>query len=91
MILGIVGSPRKGRLTDQLVTRALEGVKSAGVESEKVYLIDYKIPILHREGHVPRGTEQIMRGGRRPSYRRPSLLCYVWPSSPSTASSITDR
>jgi len=44
MILGIVGSPRKGRLTDQLVTRALQGAKSIGIETQKVYLTDFKIP-----------------------------------------------
>jgi len=44
MILGIVGSPRKGRLTDQLVTQALEGAKSTGVETVKVYLIDFEVP-----------------------------------------------
>lgn len=49
MILGIVGSPRKGRLTDQLVTRALEGVKSVGVETRKIYLVDYDIK-FHMEG-----------------------------------------
>jgi len=44
MILGIVGSPRRGRLTDQLVTRCLEGAKVSGVETEKVYLTDYDVP-----------------------------------------------
>jgi multimeric flavodoxin WrbA len=43
MLLGIVGSPRKGRLTDQLVTRALDGVKDAGLDTEKAYLIDFDI------------------------------------------------
>jgi len=43
MILGIVGSPRKKRLTDQLVSRALEGAKAAGGETRKVYLIDYEV------------------------------------------------
>ncbi|HIE19294.1 TPA: flavodoxin family protein [Candidatus Bathyarchaeota archaeon] len=43
MILGIVGSPRKKRLTDQLVTQALEGAKAAGGETRKVYLIDYEV------------------------------------------------
>ena len=32
MVLGIVGSPRKGRLIDQLVMRTLEGVQSTGIE-----------------------------------------------------------
>lgn len=48
LILGVVGSPRKGRLTDQLVTKCLEGVKHTGVECEKVYLIDYQVP-FHTE------------------------------------------
>jgi len=43
VVLGIVGSPRKGRLTDQLVSRALDGVESKGYETEKIYLIDFDI------------------------------------------------
>jgi len=50
MILGIVGSPRKGRLTDQLVTKALEGAKSKGPETKKVYLIDFNIKFYVEEG-----------------------------------------
>jgi len=53
MILGIVGSPRRGRLTDQLVTRCLEGAKVTGVETEKVYLIDYKVPFYTEEVSCP--------------------------------------
>jgi len=53
VILGIVGSPRKGRLTDQLVTRALEGVESTGVETKKLYLIDYKVPFYTEEARCP--------------------------------------
>ena len=49
MILGVVGSPRKGRLTDQLVSRALEGAKAAGEETRKVYLADYEVK-SYREG-----------------------------------------
>lgn len=49
MILGIAGSPRKGRLTDQLVTRALEGSRSSGVETRKIYLVDFEIE-SYREG-----------------------------------------
>jgi len=49
MILGIVGSPRKNRLTDRLVSRALEGVRAAGEEAEKVYLVDYEVR-FYREG-----------------------------------------
>jgi len=53
MILGIVGSPRKGRLTDQLVSRVLEGVESARVKSKKVYLMDYKIPFYTEQSECP--------------------------------------
>jgi len=53
VILGIVGSPRKGQLTDKLVTKCLEGVKLAGVESEKVYLIDYRIPFYTEQAKFP--------------------------------------
>ena len=49
MILGIVGSPRKNQLTDQLVSRALEGVEAAGGETKKVYLVDYEVK-FYREG-----------------------------------------
>ena len=53
MILGVVGSPRKGRLTDQLIARALEGTKSAGVETEKVYLVDFKVPFYTEQSQCP--------------------------------------
>ncbi len=42
-VLGIVGSPRKGKRTDKLVEAALQGVRSAGMAARKVYLIDYDI------------------------------------------------
>ncbi|MEM2110433.1 MAG: flavodoxin family protein [Candidatus Bathyarchaeia archaeon] len=47
--MGIVGSPRKGRLTDQLVTRVLDGAKDAGMEAKKVYLIDFDIKYYTEE------------------------------------------
>ena len=43
-VLGIVGSPRKDGRTNKLVTRAIEGSKEAGAETEIIYLIDYDIP-----------------------------------------------
>lgn len=43
MIVGIVGSPRKNGLTNQLVNAALEGAKLENVEVKKVYLIDFDI------------------------------------------------
>ncbi len=53
MILGVVGSPRKGGLTDQLVTRALEGAKSAGLETKKVHLADFEVPYYSEEAECP--------------------------------------
>jgi len=53
MILGIVGSPRKGGLTDQLVTRALEGANSAGPETKKVHLADFEVPFYSEEAKCP--------------------------------------
>jgi len=44
-LVAIVGSPRKGKATDQLVDRALEGVQS-GMENlrvKKINLVDYDI------------------------------------------------
>ena len=32
MIIGIVGSSRKGKVTDQIITKCLEGVEKAGRE-----------------------------------------------------------
>jgi len=58
MILGIVGSPRKGQLTDQLVTRSLEGAASTGVETEKVYLVDFEVPFYTEEANC---DEQLNR------------------------------
>jgi multimeric flavodoxin WrbA len=37
---GIVGSPKKNGNVDLLVSRVLEGIKSRGAETEKVYLND---------------------------------------------------
>jgi len=59
LILGIVGSPRKGKLTDQLVTKCLEGAKLAGVEIEKVYLIDYKIPFYTEQAECPERLDSL--------------------------------
>jgi multimeric flavodoxin WrbA len=43
-VLGIVGSPRKNERTDTLVQAALDGAKSKGVKTKKIFLIDYEIP-----------------------------------------------
>ncbi|MEO0076420.1 MAG: flavodoxin family protein [candidate division WOR-3 bacterium] len=42
-ILGLVGSPRKGKNTDSLVQNVLEGAKSVGAKITKIYLNDLKI------------------------------------------------
>jgi len=42
-VVGIVGSPRKGMNTDTLVTKMLEGARSAGATTEKIYLNDLEI------------------------------------------------
>jgi multimeric flavodoxin WrbA len=44
-ILGVVGSPRKGKSTDLLVDKAIEGVRSRAPDCnvKKVYLIDHNI------------------------------------------------
>jgi multimeric flavodoxin WrbA len=52
-VVGIVGSPRKGKLTDQVVTKCLEGVISEGVKCEKIYLIDYQIPYYTEQAKCP--------------------------------------
>jgi multimeric flavodoxin WrbA len=42
-ILGLVGSPRKGKNTDSLVQCTLDGAEGAGAKTTKVYLNDLKI------------------------------------------------
>ena len=42
-ILALIGSPRKGGNTDILVDQILEGAKTKGHTSEKLYLYKYKI------------------------------------------------
>lgn len=42
-VLGLVGSPRKGKNTDSLVQCALDGAKDAGAKTTKIYLNDLKI------------------------------------------------
>jgi hypothetical protein len=39
-VIGFVASPRKGMNTDTLVERVLEGAKSVGADTEKIYLND---------------------------------------------------
>ena len=57
MVLGIVGSPRKGRLIDQLVMRTLEGVQSTGIETRKVYLVNSKVPFYTEEATFRTGRK----------------------------------
>jgi len=42
-VVGIVASPRKGMNTDTLVTKMLEGARSIGAQTEKIYLNDLEI------------------------------------------------
>ncbi len=42
-VLGLVGSPRRGRFTDRLVTAVLDGARAAGADCEKLYLRDLQI------------------------------------------------
>jgi len=42
-VVGLVGSPRKGRNTDTLVSEALQGAESAGAATAKIYLNDLDI------------------------------------------------
>jgi len=49
-ILGICGSPRKQGNTEVLLDKALEGARSAGAETEKIFLNDLNIaPIQEAE------------------------------------------
>jgi len=42
-VIGIVGSPRRGKNTATLVQKVLEGARSAGLETELLYISDYRI------------------------------------------------
>ena len=42
-VVGFVASPRKGMNTDTLVEKVLEGAKSVGANTEKIYLNDLEI------------------------------------------------
>jgi multimeric flavodoxin WrbA len=42
-VVGIVASPRKEMNTDTLITEVLEGAKSIGAQTEKIYLNDLEI------------------------------------------------
>ena len=51
LVLGIVGSPRKNRRTNQLVDAALSGAAAAGADTTKIFLADYAIqPFLGSGG-----------------------------------------
>lgn len=42
-VVGIVGSPRRDGRTNRLVDAVLEGAKSTGAATEKMYLVDHQI------------------------------------------------
>lgn len=50
VVVGIVGSPRKNGRTNSLVDAALEGAKSRGVDTKKIFLVDYNIRIFTGSG-----------------------------------------
>jgi multimeric flavodoxin WrbA len=50
VIVGIVGSPRKNMRTNMLIDAALDGARSRGAKTEKVYLVDYKIRSFTGQG-----------------------------------------
>jgi multimeric flavodoxin WrbA len=59
MILGIVGSPRKNKVTDQLITKCLEGVEKGGSETKKVYLIDYPLKCWTEKTNLPKELDKL--------------------------------
>ena len=51
LVLGIVGSPRKGGKTSALVDAALEGAAEASARTQKVFLVDYDVkPLTNPDG-----------------------------------------
>jgi multimeric flavodoxin WrbA len=52
-VCGIVGSPNKRGNVDLLVSQVLEGAKSRGAETEKIYLNDLKIIPCQDCGETP--------------------------------------
>jgi multimeric flavodoxin WrbA len=56
-VLGIVGSPRKNGITSRLIDSALEGAKSRGAETRKIYLIDYDVKQFRGTGGAAEGSK----------------------------------
>lgn len=50
VVLGIVGSPRKDGRTRRLIDAALAGAESRGVETKKIYLVDYDVKQFRGSG-----------------------------------------
>lgn len=60
MIVGIVGSPRKNKLTNRLVDAVLEGSKLENADVEKVYLIDFDVkPYTGVQGSCPEDLNRL--------------------------------
>jgi len=59
LILGIVGSPRKGQLTDQLVSAALDGAGATGAMTKKIYLVDFEVPFYTEEAEAPSALSEM--------------------------------
>jgi multimeric flavodoxin WrbA len=57
LILGIVGSPRKGGRTNTLIDAALEGAAQAGAETSKLYLVDSALKPFTGSGGAEQGVD----------------------------------
>ncbi|RLF05190.1 MAG: hypothetical protein DRK00_05055 [Thermoprotei archaeon] len=63
LIVGVVGSPRKGGLTSKLVREALAGAREAGAEARLIYLIDCEVkPWTPDNPSAPEELNEVMRG-----------------------------
>ena len=72
-VVGIVTSPKKGMNTDALVTKMLEGARSIGAQTEKIYLNDLEIkPCKHAPNIQPQNSASIKMEWKQ--YTTPSKL-----------------
>ncbi|RLE97897.1 MAG: hypothetical protein DRJ96_02565 [Thermoprotei archaeon] len=63
LVVGVVGSPRKGGLTTKLVGEALAGAEEAGAATRLIYLIDYEVrPWTPESPRAPEELNEVMRG-----------------------------
>ena len=91
IIVGLVGSPRKGMNTDSFVSKALEGAKEMGAITKKVYLNDLQIKPCQACTNPPTDAICIYKDGMDEIYSLMETVDGIIVGSPAYYGSISSQ